>query len=530
MSTGYAQLVYPPSNADLDEGRDYGRANPAQLRYESLATETQVFVAGFGTGKTCVGARKAIFEMLYNPGIRGIAIGPSHRHAEVQYHEMMRQLDLIRLRNDINLVRRSPSSKQERLIELSNGSLIVFLSGANAIGALGPSVGFVWYDEVEWSDNPKQVWDALTSRLRQQSQPRVAKINRLRAYVTSTAQYLTGFLREKIDESQLELQRATGALKDDIWRREQNSGIYTPRTGCIIAPSTVGIGYSLTLDMLRRWKREMDPSAFQRAVMCVLKSPPEVIFGDYVREGYYPQGNVLDGREARVRPDLDTYFLVDWGNQHPHVLLTQLDRERDALIVCAEWGPDGSSVGETVLAMQYMAEQYNLLIPGTTRPRKNVNVIGDPTTNPGANRNSIVEKHAKALEGQAVLANEGWPYSFPGSHRERQKSLQIELLRLLLKPPAGRSPRILFHKTLTLKKDERHGVKQSKRGIYHALSEGYKNKVINGRIMDEPAKDGKWDHAVDALAYGAVMIFRDDFQNLFSLRDGLLSGAGAWQT
>lgn len=530
MSTGLAQLAFPPAEADLEAGRDHGLPNEAQAEYLELSTDVQVIVGGFGTGKTSGGAFKSSEFMLANPGCRGMAIGPTHRHAEIMQQEMLRLFELVRLRCGINLVANAPTSPSNRYIELTCGSRVTFYSGVKKAGVLGQTVAFVWLDELEWFDDPEEILNAVPSRLRQQSQPGVSTINRRRTFITSTAQFLTGPLKDFIEERDLEELRKNHELKDDKYRGGLVDGVYYPDTGVVVAPSTVAVDHGLTLDIIRRWQREMEPSAFRRAVMCVLESPPEIIFGDCLSAEQYPDGNVVDGIDAKFQADRRSFFLVDWGIRCPHILFCQYDAERNALIVIDEYGPDGSSVGETIRAMVEIGKRYGIVDPRTNALSRQCKVIGDPTTNPGASPSKPLEQHALALEGMSALRNLGWPYSFPHHPRQRSKRLQIQLLRALFRP-ADKKPRILISRALTLKRDEHNRPhKLTRRGIWHALVEGYRyQRDSQGRITDTPKKDGKWDHAIDALAYGAVMIFDSEFSRLLDLETGLLSGAGAWQ-
>ncbi|MCZ7598570.1 MAG: hypothetical protein M5U09_13715 [Gammaproteobacteria bacterium] len=66
MSTGYARLVYPPGELDLEAGRDYGSPHLGQLEFQRLSNKIQLLIAGYGTGKTTVGARKTLAHMMLN--------------------------------------------------------------------------------------------------------------------------------------------------------------------------------------------------------------------------------------------------------------------------------------------------------------------------------------------------------------------------------------------------------------------------------------------------------------------------------
>jgi hypothetical protein len=186
-------------------------------------------------------------------------------------------------------------------------------------------------------------------------------------------------------------------------------------------------------------------------------------------------------------------------------------------------------VADTVRAMRELLGRHKL-VDANGRPvaRRRFAVIGDPTSNPGQNRGAPADDHVLALDGQATIGRMGWPYAAPMHPMQRSKHSQIQFLRALLKPRETK-PRILLSRYLTDDRERLNAHKQTRRGIWWALREGYKyGRDAKGVVVEQPKKDGLSDHAVDALAYGATVVFQNDFWNLYDLESGKYTGAANW--
>jgi hypothetical protein len=521
MSTSVARLTFPPGELDDIAGLDYGTANDAQQAFISLSAPIQIGIMGFGTGKTTVGAYKTVALMMHNHNSLAIAVAPTYRHTETMFNAMVELLTLIHIRDGVNLVAHKKQSRGQAEIHLVNGSRCEFYSAVNLVSFFGKSVSTVWIDELEWADDPEGLLREVIHRLRERTKRGYNLIRRRHILVTSTAQYLTGVLRDKLEDAEEEQRRA------------EADPAYAVKLEACVAGSPSAIGKGLDEETVDLWFDQMDQSMFERVVLCDLSPPPEVIFGDYMTAATYPLGHIIDWKFV---PEAKSFFLVDWGIEHSHWLFCQWSAVYNALVVVEEWGPDDGSanVGLCVKTMTQTAAKYRLVDSKYGRPvnRFSFECFGDPTANPGKNYKNVDEEHAQAQEGDRLLRALNWRYRVPLDRRQRSKHNQIQLVRLLLRPPlaAGARPRILFNRPLA---DDRNGYNAFKRarfGVYHSLAEGLKFlRGTDGRITEKIDKKSGWDHAFDCLAYGSVMIFKDDFDQLLHQEYGLLSGAAAWR-
>ncbi len=527
MPEALVRLTAPPTPAQLEEARAkgtpahmvVGRLNPAQLAYIHLDTEIQVFLGGFGGGKTFIGAWKSTCHLRDNPGCTGLAIAPTYALAKNQYRAVMLLLERIKALYGVNLVESSKISAGQGEIVLTNGSTLLFRSAASRVGIYGLSVAFIWLDELELCENPEQIYGEVMSRLRQQSDGTSVTVNSHNVYISSTAHSLSGILADLIARARREHGEYEAAIEAGVKNPKP------PSTGIVRAPSTRAIGYGLDKPRIETWLREMDSDEFLRGVMCQLLPPQEVIFADRVVAEDYPCGNVVD---YQFNPTNKTYLLVDWGNRRPHVLLTQKVEEWDALVVLEEWGPEGSSVADTVQEMRNMLFRHGLVnSQGRPLGAKRFAIIGDPTSNPGATYKGS-DENMLAIEGRATCNALGWAYTAPERPEQRSKRRQIQFGRALLKPKLAK-PRVLFARPLTVAKDVVNRSKRTRRGIWHALNSGYcYEKTAQNIVTDTPKKDRVWDHAPDALLYGLVIIFDRDFWNLYSVESGRYTGSAGW--
>lgn len=513
---GYGQLAFPPSPDDQKAGRAVGGPNPAQQQFIGLSTLIRVFVGGMGVGKTTVGAFVVLCWMLANPGGGVLAIAPIYGQNRRQFEALMGFLERIRVRHGITLVASSKLSPGGSEIVLTNGARVEFHSAQSKTGMFGANVGCVWHDEIELYDDPEGKYQDALTRWRQQSDPSLGTfVHEMLIVITSTAQYLTGLLKDLLEQARAQAEAYRSGARTE-----------PPTIGAVVAPSTRAKGYGVKDQTIRQWVEHMDPAMFKRVILCLLESPPEVIFGDCVSDETYPLGNVVD---YVYQPENPTYVGVDWGIQRPHVMVYQYVPSWDALVGIDEWGPDGSSVADTVRAMQAILHRYKLVdANGKPTARKRFAVVGDPTSNPGMSTSAPSEDHVLALDGAATIGRLGWPYTAPLHPMQRSKRAQIQFLRAMLRPRQTK-PRILFSRYLTDDKDKMNAHKQTRRGVWWALREGYKFQRDSKQVVtDIPKKDGVSDHAIDQLAYTAVIRFSRDFWRLYDLERGLYTGAAAW--
>ena len=198
---GYAQLAFPPSQDDQAAGRKVGGPNPAQEDFISLSTPIKVFVAGMGCGKTTVGAFLVLCWMLANPGGEVLALAPIYGQNRRQFDALMGFLRRMKVAFGVDFVARSRLSPGGSDITLTNGSRVEFHSAQSKTGMFGANVGCIWPDEIELYENPEQTYQDALTRWRQESDPSLGNfIHDKWIIITSTAQYLTGLLKDLLDD------------------------------------------------------------------------------------------------------------------------------------------------------------------------------------------------------------------------------------------------------------------------------------------------------------------------------------------
>ena len=194
-------LSYPPSDADIAAGRIHGLPNPAQAAFERLRYAVNVWIAGFGTGKTTGIARVALKAMLENPGSGGMAIAPSYRHTELMLHAMEEMLERGRIETGVNLVEHVTRSKGQSVLKLTCGSVAELYTAGSRTSFFGPSKTWVAIDEWEWCDDPDTILESVIHRLRERTIPGVRTVNYHRVFIASTAQTASGPLRKMIERA-----------------------------------------------------------------------------------------------------------------------------------------------------------------------------------------------------------------------------------------------------------------------------------------------------------------------------------------
>ncbi len=131
-----------------------------QSLFVASRAPTVVFQGGAGSGKTFVGAFRALYEAKVSPGSRGMIVAatfPMMRQAVVPHLETI--LDILFIPGTWRW------NRTENCIYLSNGSLFWLRSATDPRSSLGADLAWVWGDEVGlWSE---QVYLNLMSRLRQ---------------------------------------------------------------------------------------------------------------------------------------------------------------------------------------------------------------------------------------------------------------------------------------------------------------------------------------------------------------------------
>lgn len=512
MSVGRARLALPVTAEQARAGQKMGRPNPAQEWFLGRRNFYQFLVAGYGLGKTTIGAFKADALMALNQGSHGIVMAPTYRHAETAQEAMRRILREAELREHVTLIKRDIQSRGEQAIELVNGAKAEYFSAVKLSSVKSKTVSWVWWEELEWANDPTGAFQTTLDRIREISVPGLRRIALQLVMVTSTAQSLAGILREKIDEAERERARA-----------EREPG-YKPETAALVAPSTYADGFGLKRETLYRWARGMEVSAFKRGVLCDLTPPPEVIYGEQVSETDYRLGGHLI--DWVYQPGLPTYFGADPGVNWPYWLTAQYSAALDAVIIVDEWGPDGTALSKQVMpSMAAKAREYGL-VGANGRPLRGreVVVFGDPTPIAGAALLRSEQDAWLAIDMQAECEQLGWHYRKPDHPRERANHLQIPFVRRLLRPPAGQRPRVLFSRALADHHERVNRHKQTTRGVWHGLREGHRFKVVNG-VVQEVIRPTRYIHAVDGLKYLLLKVFNREFWTWFAEEDGLLGSS-----
>ncbi|MCZ7598571.1 MAG: hypothetical protein M5U09_13720 [Gammaproteobacteria bacterium] len=208
--------------------------------------------------------------------------------------------------------------------------------------------------------------------------------------MTSTAQYLTGALKSKMDEADAERVAFLQAVKE-------GKPAKVPTIGYRVCRSTAAIGRGLDLEMIRLWHSQMEQSAFERAVLCDLRQPPE---GGVRRLRQRARLAARARRRLGLPARADDVHLRRLGHQpparHPGAVL-----RRDGRAGAVRGVGAGPPVGGHDRPRH--GGHGPALRPGRRGGRptgRGLVIIGDPTTNPGQSLTNPSKNHILAQEGE----------------------------------------------------------------------------------------------------------------------------------
>ena len=165
------------------------KLHPAQFDFYFDPRYTSLFVGGVGSGKTWVGARKALHKALRTPRTLGLIAANTHTQLNqstlVEFWDALAEVGMIEGR-DYVVNHRPPATwkissrftRHAGVITLRNGAQVVTRSLFNWRPVLGLTLGWAWIDEAR--DTSVEAFRAVLSRLR------CKKARRPQMFITTT--------------------------------------------------------------------------------------------------------------------------------------------------------------------------------------------------------------------------------------------------------------------------------------------------------------------------------------------------------
>ena len=139
----------------IDLFPEYQPSVPA-WNFHNSTSRFKYLVWGVKSGKTMAGAWEFCRWVFENPGIWGMVVGPTNRHTDVAWSEVLNILNYWE-----GLIVRCNSNRRE--ISLVNGSKIDFRTGDRPDNLRGPNVDIMWVDEGGFLK--RDSWVVLRSRV-----------------------------------------------------------------------------------------------------------------------------------------------------------------------------------------------------------------------------------------------------------------------------------------------------------------------------------------------------------------------------
>lgn len=144
--------------------------NPAQQQFLEAPQKFRCFNAGFGAGKTYIGAQEAWNTARDHPGSLGLIVAPTYP----QLRDYTQRTFFERVGHTADTIEQHELvrtwSKSEQHLILTNGSEILFRSADKPGTLIGSTVDWFWLDEP--ASCAASVWKMLLGRLRGKTGPR----------------------------------------------------------------------------------------------------------------------------------------------------------------------------------------------------------------------------------------------------------------------------------------------------------------------------------------------------------------------
>ena len=412
----------------------------------------KMLLGGIGAGKTYFAAAETVMLFIVaeiGRGASAAVVAPTFDQCIHCVVPAIRQFSDVMASNGFPIFKRWKHSTAT-FEGVSGGRL--YVRSADRIDSLrGFSFSFVHIDESEAMRRPSYVFDTLLGRIRDTSAPY------LQMHVTTTPRGMGGvvgkFLERRTQADAMPVAEAD-RIKRQWWigRAPTRANIHLP-PGYL---ESLKAGYSK-----RQWSQEVEAK---------LLRPEGCVFSMFDRSTHL--------RPWRYDATISAYTMaVDWGHSHPSVLFMQQTHD-GAVVIFDEYCEDN-------IPRDHLRDYI-------VRACKK---LGRPPTDIAADR--AVKSENQWLRG-----------AFPSTRVHTMQTRQdqdirtgIQVIEAALEPVKG-PPRLYVAQHLSQN--------QQPRGIVRCF-EGYRwAKLASGQTSDRPAKDGRFDHSLDALRYAAVAFLFDD--------------------
>lgn len=440
-----------------------------QAEFLTSTARNRLFLAGRGSGKSWALALDVLLSGLANPGKPGLFLGRTESELKqnlLPYLEA--HADTLRQKTGIQLLKRHSPGAQ--IIELANGSTVIY-KGYENIGKIRMhSVCWVAMDEVEWSRvSVEEVQRAVKPTIRIPG-PRQGLA------VASSPNGLNGFTKLFYEH---QLQRTPG------WWVTRCPSWANPH---------------LTPEDLEDWRQSMSADAWRQEIEAIALRAKEVVYHQFsVARHVRPvdhRGILAAGGHLVVG--------VDWGLNHAAAIAIAVDR-RGVWHVFDELTAEPASRG-------HWQQQLDAWIAK----------LGKVPFLLAADR--AVPSEVQSLRNKygpqktIVLTCE--------SAKEQEIMGGISHVQSLLDPAAGAEPRLVFSDRLNRMDDKKTAT------VIPSLENYRFARNLDGSLSDRPVKDDVYDHIMDALRMAVVTSMR--FPELHGGRlpvrdrpDGLHSGGSS---
>lgn len=425
---------------------------PWQIRFH-LAGRTptdvrpnKLAVCGIGAGKTTGSVAESSALHIVNPGCDHIMIAPTYDQCrEILLPQWLARAEELE-ENGYPLIRKANWSILR--FDLHCGGRVFFRSAEKVSNLRGFQFATLGGDEWDFMRSPMDVWDTLSGRLRDQ------RAYQRQAIITTTPYTYTNSIIEHFA-----LQRvAANAIEDPVARAVAQQQWWFCRAPTSANPH-------LPQDYLEGLT-SYSKAQYIREVLAY----PTVHRAARVYECYDPETHLTDVGYDKSKP----YDIAcDWGFHKPAFVFVQ--EHQGKAIVFAEWMPDDIDANRQIAGL---ADLFKAL---GKDPEHAVVDRADTT--------QIAAFRRRFRQTTIISAT---------SKAEQSRLSTIDALTALLDPYQG-SPRLFVARRLADRTASDRGVHQSLTNLE------WEYDRANNRYLDDAKKDGKYEHAAEALGYWAKL-------------------------
>jgi len=361
-----------------------------QLDFAISQAKFPAFVGGVGSGKTAVGAWKARNLAIINAGCLGVVGAPTY--AQLRDGTMR---EFFRWCPDEIIKRKTESTTAGLMVELINGSKILFRSFDKPANLRSLTIGWGWYDEAGFG--PEEGFRVLLARIRDKR----AKLRQL--LITTSPNGTRNWLFRKKQETD---------KKDPLWAWFRASSRDNPHNPDDYVDALAG---------------NLSARAAQQEIDGEFIGAEGLVYGGDFNPG--PDGHIVDYTYDPLRP---VSIALDFGYRKSALLAFQQRREDESWVCFDEEMFEDTGTPGIVSAL-------------TQKPyaKRVVSVVHDP-----AGLNNAQDTGAPSVQ---ILEQEGFACEAPD---ERRIERGIEAVRFNLAPYRGR-PRLFFARKLQQIEEDR---------------------------------------------------------------------------